>query len=226
MFHALYETVNLVNGKYYRGIHSTHDVNDSYLGSGSILKRAIKKYGPENFIRYFAGSCRSREELIAAERELVDQACVDDSRCYNRSLGGNGGCIPTDETRAKMSAALRGKKRSPEHCARIAAAKTGKKRSIETRAKMSAANIGKKLSPEHRAKMSAARTGKKQLSAHVARRATAKSLTWLIVFPDGRSEQITNLCRFCREHRLCQATMCMVANGKRTHHKRFKCERI
>lgn len=43
----IYITTNLINGKIYIGqsIHS----NKNYLGSGVKLKKAIDKYGTENF---------------------------------------------------------------------------------------------------------------------------------------------------------------------------------
>lgn len=66
------------------------------------------------------------------------------------------------ETRAKMSAAHRGKTFTQEHRDRIAAAKTGQLNTPETRAKISAALTGKKrgpLSPEHRARIGAAAVG-------------------------------------------------------------------
>ena len=63
------------------------------------------------------------------------------------------------ETRAKLRAANLGKTLSEEHRAKLSAAKRGKKRqplSSETRAKIGAAHRGKKLSAEHRAKVSVA----------------------------------------------------------------------
>lgn len=46
----IYRTTNLINGKTYIGQHETSDMlNDSYIGSGKLIKRAIKKYGKENF---------------------------------------------------------------------------------------------------------------------------------------------------------------------------------
>ena len=50
-YHIIYKTTNLINGKIYVGMHSTDNLNDGYLGSGWILKQAIKKYGKENFKR-------------------------------------------------------------------------------------------------------------------------------------------------------------------------------
>lgn len=46
----VYVTTNLVNGRKYVG-RSTRPINSSYLGSGKLLKKAIKKYGKENFRR-------------------------------------------------------------------------------------------------------------------------------------------------------------------------------
>ena len=47
-----YETVNKVNGKYYRGKSgSSNPEKDGYLGSGTLLKKAIQKYGRAAFCK-------------------------------------------------------------------------------------------------------------------------------------------------------------------------------
>jgi len=66
-------------------------------------------------------------------------------------------------TRAKLSTALRGKKKAPEAVAKIRAANIGKKHTPEARAKQRAAKLGKpghRLTPEHRAAISAAQRGR------------------------------------------------------------------
>lgn len=86
--------------------------------------------------------------------------------------------------RDATSKALKGKKKSPEHCENIRIAKLGKKASpeakvsmklaanrIEVGAKKSLALRGKKKSLEHRATMSRLRKGKKQSLEHIAKRA-------------------------------------------------------
>lgn len=60
------------------------------------------------------------------------------------------------ETRAKISAALKGHEVSAEARAKIGAAQRGRKHSAEHRAKNAAAQTGRRHSPETRAKMSAA----------------------------------------------------------------------
>ena len=48
--HFIYMTTNLINGKRYIGKHFGYE-NDSYLGSGTLIQKAIKKYGKDNFER-------------------------------------------------------------------------------------------------------------------------------------------------------------------------------
>jgi len=43
----IYKTTNLINGKIYIGLDTKN--NPNYLGSGTAIKYAIKKYGKENF---------------------------------------------------------------------------------------------------------------------------------------------------------------------------------
>lgn len=42
-YHYFYKITNKVNGHFYYGIHSTNDLNDGYMGSGTRLHYAYKK---------------------------------------------------------------------------------------------------------------------------------------------------------------------------------------
>lgn len=90
MYYIIYKTVNLVNGKYYYGAHQTRDINDGYLGSGTALKRAIQKYGKENFFREIVDYCSSLEEMYSREVDIILEVLGDDN-CYNIKPGGVGG---------------------------------------------------------------------------------------------------------------------------------------
>lgn len=90
MFHTVYKTTNLVNGKYYIGVHKTENPNDEYLGSGKLLWRAIEKYGWQNFKKEVLFTFETPEEAFKKEEELVDEARKDPN-CYNLRKGGAGG---------------------------------------------------------------------------------------------------------------------------------------
>lgn len=91
MFYIVYKTTNIINGKFYIGVHATKNVSDKYLGSGSLLKKAINKYGTDNFVREVLHYCNSKERMFAIERSLVTKKLIKDPNCYNLKLGGEGG---------------------------------------------------------------------------------------------------------------------------------------
>lgn len=90
-FYTIYETVNKINGQNYIGKHITDNPNDSYLGSGKYLKRAIKKYGIENFEKTVLFIFDNKEDMDKKEEELVDDVYLNYCKTYNLKLGGQGG---------------------------------------------------------------------------------------------------------------------------------------
>ena len=90
MFHIVYETTNKINGKIYVGKHSSHELEDDYLGSGKYLLYAIKKYGRENFSRKNLYVFHSEEEALKKEKEIVTREFCKRKDVYNLSIGGNG----------------------------------------------------------------------------------------------------------------------------------------
>lgn len=91
MYYIIYKTTNLINDKIYVGYHSTEDINDSYLGSGKLLKQAIKKYGENNFKRDILYVFPTKEEALLKEGEIVNEAFIYSKSNYNIKLGGEGG---------------------------------------------------------------------------------------------------------------------------------------
>lgn len=89
--YLVYKTTNLVNGKIYIGKHETNNLDDGYLGSGILIRRAIEKYGEENFTREILFECSSQEEMNAKEAELVNEEFLKCDDIYNIKLGGKGG---------------------------------------------------------------------------------------------------------------------------------------
>lgn len=93
-YHFLYETTCHINGKTYRGKHSTSNIDDCYLGSGIALNRAIKKYGRQNFSRQIISIHETADTLNLAEREWINVEFVQLSSNYNLATGGQGGAAP------------------------------------------------------------------------------------------------------------------------------------
>lgn len=91
MKHTIYKTTNLINGKIYIGYHKSTGKHDSYLGSGKVLKLAIKKYGAENFKKEILHTYPSRTLALEQEKKLVTESFVARKDTYNMKCGGEGG---------------------------------------------------------------------------------------------------------------------------------------
>lgn len=90
----IYITTNLINQKKYIGKRKcVCDVEqDAYIGSGKILKSAIKKYGKENFVKDILEICETEE--ICNDREkywIAFYNAAYSDEFYNIASGGDGG---------------------------------------------------------------------------------------------------------------------------------------
>jgi hypothetical protein len=103
-YHFIYKTTNLLNDKYYVGMHSTSNMKDGYLGSGKRLRYSIRKYGVEHFKLDILEWFDSREALVEREIQLVNEDLLKDEMCLNLRIGGIGGFI-SKENQYKRSVA-------------------------------------------------------------------------------------------------------------------------
>lgn len=106
----VYKTTNIINQKYYYGVHKTSNLDDGYLGSGVAIKKAIRKHGKENFNREIIQYFNSIDEAYTHEALLVNRKIVSDQKSYNLCEGGNGAVgalIPTAKTKEKMAKSQR-----------------------------------------------------------------------------------------------------------------------
>lgn len=90
MFGYIYETTNLINSKKYIGQKTSNMFLDKeYLGSGKFIKRAIEKYGKENFKVRLIEECNSKEDLDNREIYWINYYnAVKSKEYYNISKGG------------------------------------------------------------------------------------------------------------------------------------------
>jgi len=90
-YNYFYKITNLINNKFYYGIHKTDNLDDGYMGSGTYLKRSIKKYGIDNFKKEILCYFSTYDEVLKYESEIVNEELVNNKYCYNVRLGGVGG---------------------------------------------------------------------------------------------------------------------------------------
>lgn len=100
-YHFIYKTTNLLNGKYYIGMHSTDNLNDGYMGSGKRLRYSINKHGKENHKVEILEFFGNRIELKEKEKNIVDIKLISQDNCLNLMTGGEGGLI-SEEHHKKM----------------------------------------------------------------------------------------------------------------------------
>ena len=93
MYYTIYQTTNLLNGKKYIGKHITSDLHDSYLGSGMLLVKSIKKYGKENFKKEILFIFDNENDMNEKEKEILTESILADLNYYNIAAGGQGGAI-------------------------------------------------------------------------------------------------------------------------------------
>ena len=165
----IYLITDTTNGMQYTGKHHYHiegQLDPNYHGSGVIIKNIYKKR-PETLIEEYVKTCYSEEEMNSDEQYYIKFYDTLWPNGYNLTEGGDGG-VPSEETRKKLSEALKGKHHSEETKQKMRESQSGEKNhmfgkqlSEETKKKISDANKGrtspnkgKTLSEETRRKIS------------------------------------------------------------------------
>ena len=170
-FNYIYKITNEINGKIYIGKHSTDNLNDGYMGSGVVLRQAIKKYGVENFTKDIIEFCDKEVELNDLEKHYIDKyKSTDKSIGYNLTPGGDGysvghtswlkGKHVSEETKRKISEANKGRKHTEEEKKKLSELGKGRHHSEESKKKLSELGKGRHHSEETKKKLSEAKKGK------------------------------------------------------------------
>ena len=91
IYYTIYQITNLINQKIYVGMHKTTNLNDNYFGSGKHIRRAIKKYGIENFQKDILFVFDNKQDMLDKEQEIVSLEFCARKDTYNLKEGGQGG---------------------------------------------------------------------------------------------------------------------------------------
>jgi hypothetical protein len=122
-----------VNNKIYVGVHKTKNINDGYMGSGKVIKRAMEKYGTDNFRKDILETFQDIESMYAREKELVTEEFLSREDVYNLRRGGLGGFDHINKTEKN----LYGNNGKLGFGGENLIASWGKKHTIETKRKIS-----------------------------------------------------------------------------------------
>lgn len=181
-YYYIYKITKIDTGEYYIGQRTSHrPINeDSYMGSGTRLRASIAKHGIDKFQKVILQTCQDRQSLDVVEQIWIGDTWQTDQLCLNLKPGGqfDSGIIQetakvkmlatkqergtnklSDETKHKISEALKGHKHSAETLEKLRQTSTGRKHSAEAIAKRVAKTIGRKNTAETKAKMHIAALG-------------------------------------------------------------------
>lgn len=102
VIYTVYKTTNKTNSRFYVGYHMIRSdfilsdittsgscYRDGYLGSGKLIKQAIKAYGADNFSQEILGKFATKKEAEDLEAAIVTQDFTLSEENYNIALGGN-----------------------------------------------------------------------------------------------------------------------------------------
>lgn len=115
--YSIYKITNIVNNKLYVGQTKrslikrwkSHVYESSSKKYDMYLHNSIRKHGSEKFKIELIEEC-SKDNVYERERYWIQTLNSKQPYGYNEHEGGKGGCLnPTDELRAKLSLAKKGK---------------------------------------------------------------------------------------------------------------------
>jgi len=89
---------NKINNKVYIGQHRKECYDETYYGSGKLIKEAISENGIDSFSNEIILECENQEEMNENEKLYIKQynSLYQNGLGYNISSGGNGGDILKD----------------------------------------------------------------------------------------------------------------------------------
>ena len=175
----IYKTTNLINGSIYIGKACDRNIIRNYLGSGTYLKRAIKKYGRENFYRTIIDLAENKRDQSSKERFWISFYRENGHNVYNIAPGGEGGCgNHSEQTKKKIGEAHRGSHRSEEVRRIMSLSHIGIKQSADTIQKRVEKIKGLRRTAETKLKMSISHKGKP--SPMKGRASSHRGKTWIV----------------------------------------------
>ncbi len=150
--------------KWYYGVRyakrcSPSDFWVSYFTSSKIVSKYREMYGEPDVLSIRKTFSSPQAAKVWEHKVLKRLNCSKDSKWLNQSISGENFVLfeRSDDHRAKISVALKGKKKSEQHCANLSKAQKGKPAHNKGKAGYMS---GKKLSEGAKSKISQSKMGK------------------------------------------------------------------
>ena len=184
MSYYIYCITNKINNKTYIGQRKCPEnklpETDKYMGSGTYLKNAQRKYGLQNFTKEILAITETEEninlleevfiklyrEIGKAEYNIADGGQIRFSgenaiKVYSKISNSHKGHKTSEETKRKMSQSHKGRKISEETKRKLSQSLKGRKHNEEAKRKISQSHKGRKHNEEAKRKMSQSHKGHK-----------------------------------------------------------------
>jgi group I intron endonuclease len=209
----IYVITNLKNGKQYVG-QTTRSIETRWkhhcwystaIHTNMPIAKAIKKHGKENFKIEAIETCSTLEELNRRELFWCKKFNAFSPNGYNLRAG--------DQYIIKKGT-IKNIRRSIKPI------------SEETRQKLSESHKGYIVTESTKKKLSELNKGKRGTDYCYERASEVLSLWYKVISPTGDVFIIKNMKKFCNIMDLSPSCMCLVANGKAIHHKKWKCWKL
>lgn len=190
MYGYVYMTRNSVNGKVYFG-QSVGQFRPRYFGSGTIVRKALAKYGKDKFSVDPVWEAESKNELDFFEKWFIQEYRAQfPGNIYNVAGGGSGRTGPiTQEHRDAISRALSGRVFSDETKRRMSAARRRRPCMPDhVKQRLSTIFKGRPISQEQRDQISKTMTGRKYSAERIDKvRRALKGRPWTKAQRDARN---------------------------------------
>lgn len=211
----IYKVTNKSNGKFYigkttKGLNRRRTEHLSFIEPKTIFQKAIKKYGKDSFEWEVILECKTSEDLIYSEKEMIRLYVSNNNNFgYNMTEGGDGFAhgeknpVHRPEIKQKIINKLK--------------LNNGSFRQ-EVRDKISKTLKGRLLSEEHKKAISKGSMGHRASKG----KNNPKSKEWIVEHPNGYLEKIKGLREFCEKNSLNRKLMRRTSRGELHNHKGFK----
>jgi hypothetical protein len=186
------------------------------------IKKILKECDREPIIEKFIVNL-TEQQAFNLEKTFIKLIGRNDISCgplTNMTDGGEGpsGKVLTEETKQKLRELALEQNLSGENNPFY-----GKTHTVETKQKISDHFKNYKWSDETIEKRSKSLKGRKHSKETIKRIVSKRQKEYIIIDPEGNEFHIKGLNEFCRNNNLNPSSLSAVAQGRRKHHKGWKC---